>query len=110
MRLTASIASRRRVLAGAGAAVTWLSLPLGAKALRAEAAGELAPDGFRLLYARAGSAQGPDRARDGGETPIWGFQGAMPGPLLRVKCGEELIECVGIGRPETVTAGWFEVA
>jgi FtsP/CotA-like multicopper oxidase with cupredoxin domain len=89
MRPTAPIASRRRVLAGASAAVTWLSLPLDAKALRAEEAGELAPEGFRLLYARAGSAQGPERAQDGAETPIWGFQGAVPGPLLRVKRGEE---------------------
>lgn len=46
------------------------------------------PDGFRVLRARTGTAQlrGPDR----GTTAIRGFEGAVPGPALRVKRGEEL--------------------
>jgi FtsP/CotA-like multicopper oxidase with cupredoxin domain len=78
---TAPILSRRRLLIGAGAAVTCFSLPLGAE----EA---LTPDGFQLLHARAGSMP---QGRDGATaTPSWGYQGAVPGPVLRVKRGEEL--------------------
>src|SRR5205807_4461813 len=46
------------------------------------------PDGFRVIRARAGSAQlgGPE----GGATPIRGFDGTVPGPILRIKRGEEL--------------------
>jgi FtsP/CotA-like multicopper oxidase with cupredoxin domain len=83
MRLPAPIVSRRSVLAGAGAAVTCLSLPRRADA---EAAAELTPDGFQLLHARAAVAVRDDAT----ETPVWGFEGAVPGPLLRVKRGEEL--------------------
>jgi FtsP/CotA-like multicopper oxidase with cupredoxin domain len=67
--ISASLISRRRLLAGAGAAVTCFSLPL-----RAEEAAS--PDGFQLLHARG--------------APIWGYEGAVPGPLLRVKRGAEL--------------------
>jgi FtsP/CotA-like multicopper oxidase with cupredoxin domain len=89
MRLPAPIVSRRRVLAGAGAAVTCFSLPRNACG---EATADLAPDGFQLLHAREGTVlRAPDGAQDAAaETPIWGFQGAAPGPLLRIKRGEEL--------------------
>jgi FtsP/CotA-like multicopper oxidase with cupredoxin domain len=83
MRLSASIVSRRRALAGAGAAVTCLSLPLGA-----EETANLAADGFQVLHARAGSVRSPNGAPDGtSQRQIWGFQGAAPGPLLRAKHG-----------------------
>jgi FtsP/CotA-like multicopper oxidase with cupredoxin domain len=100
MGLSASIVSRRHMLAGAGAAVTCLSLPLaealgaealGAEALRAQEAADLTADGFRVLRARAGSMPVPDRPQDAApERQIWGFEGAAPGPLLRVKRGDEL--------------------
>src|SRR5580704_7130518 len=106
MGLSASIVSRRRVLAGAGAAVTCLSLPRGAEALGAEAlgadavraealraqeAGNLTADGFQVLHARAGSMRATDGAHDAAsERQIWGFEGAASGPLLRVKRGDEL--------------------
>jgi FtsP/CotA-like multicopper oxidase with cupredoxin domain len=81
MLLPASIVSRRRILVAAGAAVTCFSLPSGAE----EASN---PDGFQPLHARAGSVlRGPEGAI---ATPIWGYQGAAPGPLLRVKRGQEL--------------------
>jgi FtsP/CotA-like multicopper oxidase with cupredoxin domain len=87
MRLSASIISRRRALAGVGASLTCSRLPLG----YAEDAAPLAADGFQVLHARAGSVPAPDGARDGDpESQIWGFQGATPGPLLRLKRGEEL--------------------
>jgi FtsP/CotA-like multicopper oxidase with cupredoxin domain len=78
--MPASIVSRRRLLAGAGAAVTCFGLPL-----RAEEAANPTPDGFQLLHARAADVRrGPDA------TPLWGYEGAVPGPLLRVGRGAEL--------------------
>lgn len=56
--------TRRTVLAGAGVAVTLAVLGTPARSQ---------PDGFRLI-----------RARDGG------YDGTIPGPVLRVKRGEEL--------------------
>jgi hypothetical protein len=69
MRLSASIVSRRHALAGAGAAVTCLSLPLGA-----EETANLAADGFQVPHARAGSVRSPNGAPDGtSQRQIWGF-------------------------------------
>ncbi len=62
---SAPILSRRRLLAGAGALVTCAGSRLGA-----QEAAETTADGFRLLRARPATAG--------------------PGPLLRVKRGEEL--------------------
>src|ERR1043166_7549638 len=76
MRLMGRSVSRRGVVLGAGAAL--------AMHLRASAQA----DGFRVLRARTGSAQ--LRGPDGGTTPIHGFDGTVPGPVLRVKRGEEL--------------------
>jgi len=77
--------SRRRLLAGAAAAVTLLALPVFA---RAAGEPETPADGFRVLHARPGEAalRGPNDA----PTPIWGYDGMSPGPLLRVKQGEAL--------------------
>ena len=73
MRLSVS---RRSVLLGAGAT---LAAPRGALAQT---------DGFRVIRARPGTAQ--LRGPDGAATPIRGFEGAVPGPGLRIKRGEEL--------------------
>ncbi len=81
--------SRRRLLAGIGASVTLLAVPA-----RSRAAGEMAPkaetaaDGFHVLHARPGEA--PLRGPNETPTPIWGYDGMSPGPLLRVKQGEPL--------------------
>src|ERR1700730_13272589 len=83
MLLSASIVSRRHVLAGVGAAVTCFSLPSGA-----EEAANLSTDGFQLLQAGAASVL---RAPVGtAANPLWGYQGAVPGPVLRVRRGAEL--------------------
>ena len=74
--------SRRRLLAGLGASVTLTALPpLG---LAQTGTG----DGFRVLRAKAGTV--PLRGPHERPTPIWGYDGISPGPLLRVKQGEEL--------------------
>lgn len=46
------------------------------------------PDGFHVLRARSGAVK--LRGADAGPTPIRGFEGTVPGPVLRVKRGEEL--------------------
>ena len=54
------------------------------------ARGEPSPsqDGFRVLEARQGQLQLlPEPSK---ETPIWGYDGEVPGPLLRYKKGEEV--------------------
>jgi FtsP/CotA-like multicopper oxidase with cupredoxin domain len=80
-----TIISRRHVLVGAGVVLTCFSLPARPSA---EAAPNLAPDGFRLLRARSGQViRDQDAATP---RPIWGYEGTVPGPLLRVRRGEEL--------------------
>jgi FtsP/CotA-like multicopper oxidase with cupredoxin domain len=77
--------TRRRLLSGAGIAFACLALP---RALRAALQVETAPDGFRILRAKPGAVA--LRGRDQTPTPIWGYDGIVPGPTLRVKQGEEV--------------------
>src|SRR5262249_50816181 len=86
--------SRRDVVAGLCAA---------AFALPRSAPGQIG-DGGTVLRARTGSAalRGPDRA----PTPVWGFDGATPGPVLRVKRGAELKARLVNEFAEPSTAHW----
>jgi FtsP/CotA-like multicopper oxidase with cupredoxin domain len=71
--------SRRLFLGEAIASV--LSLPARSKPSAPQ-------DNFRVLEARQGSLQLlPEPAK---ETAVWGFNGEVPGPLLRYKKGEEV--------------------
>jgi len=73
--MTAFAVSRRAVIGGMAATI--VAVPA-----RAQGPG----DGFRLLEARkTGLKLSPD-----GETPGFGYDGAVPGPVLRVKQGEEV--------------------
>lgn len=73
MRLT------RRTFIGSVAA-TLLALPDSARAQ--------SPDGFTLLEARPGAI--PLNPAPAAPTAIWGFGGDVPGPLLRVRHGQEI--------------------
>ena len=84
--MTLPALSRRRFLAGAGIALTTIALPARPRA--ATPAAEVAPDGFRILRAKAGSVR--LRGANDAPTPIWGYDGVVPGPTLRVKRGEEV--------------------
>src|SRR5713101_835455 len=88
--------SRRRFLAGAGVAFGSLGMPAILKA-------ETASDGLRIL--RAG--QGPTRGE--GQPPAWGYDGAAPGPALRLKRGEELRVRLVNELPEPTTIHWHGV-
>ena len=78
----------RRTLLGAGA------LAITAVALQGAARGQASTDrpatggGFRVIRVARGTAalRGPAEPA----TPIWGFDGAVPGPTLRAARGEEI--------------------
>ena len=91
--------SRRRLIAGTGLAA--------AAALLAGPARSQPADGFRLLRARPGDVRlrGPER----GTTSIWGFEGVAPGPVLRVKRGEELKVRFLNELPANATVHWHGV-
>jgi FtsP/CotA-like multicopper oxidase with cupredoxin domain len=81
-RLPTAPVSRRRLLMAAGVSAIVATLPRIALGER------LQPDGFRILRARPGAVRlrGDDKA----PTRIWGYEGTVPGPALRVKQGEEV--------------------
>lgn len=90
MRETAVAAggvSRRVVLAGAGVSLFAALLPCGASA-QDSPPGAAAADGIRVLRARLGFAA--LRGEGKSPTPLWGYDGFVPGPLLRVRRGEAL--------------------
>jgi FtsP/CotA-like multicopper oxidase with cupredoxin domain len=72
--------SRRRFIA-AGLAAT--AIPLAGRPGLAQTA-----DGFRTITLRSGEAllRGPGAA----PTPIWGYDGVVPGPTIRIRRGDEV--------------------
>ena len=93
--------SRRQVLAGTALAVTCLNLPTRAQSPN------VAADGFRVLRARPGTAVLHGEGRP--PTPIWGYDGTAPGPVLRVKRGEELRVRLVNELPEPTAVHWHGV-
>ncbi len=94
----ATALSRRRFLAGAGASLTMIALPRRGLAQQATA------DGYRVLRARSGEAR--LRGNDAAPTPIWGYDGTVPGPTLRVKQGEEIKLRLVNGLNQATTVHW----
>jgi FtsP/CotA-like multicopper oxidase with cupredoxin domain len=88
--------SRRRFLAGAGVAATCFGLPNLSRA-------ETSPDGFLLLRARS------TPPRSAGQPALWGYDGAVPGPTLRVKRGDELRVRLVNELAEPTTIHWHGV-
>jgi FtsP/CotA-like multicopper oxidase with cupredoxin domain len=77
----------RRVILRAGVSAS-LWTAFGGRLSAQPAPPRIAPDGFRLLEARRAQAQlAPIPAR---ATAALGYEGATPGPLLRLRKGEEL--------------------
>ncbi|MBN8956825.1 MAG: multicopper oxidase family protein [Rhizobiales bacterium] len=92
--------NRRQIIA---AGLACAAFPLS----RAAAAEEVAGDGFRLLQARPGTVRLRGEAPP--ETAIWGYDGAVPGPTLRVKRGGELKVRLVNELPEQTTVHWHGV-
>ena len=75
----------RRTLIGGVAAIL---VPLTSRAETPPQQGDVAPEGMRILEARKSHQRIlPDPA---GETEVWGYDGQVPGPVLRAKAGEEI--------------------
>jgi FtsP/CotA-like multicopper oxidase with cupredoxin domain len=88
--------TRRRLLGSVGAGLVAVALPPIAHAA------ERAADGYRILRVRTGQAR--LRGEDEAPTPIWGYDGMVPGPTLHVRQGQELkIRVVNeLAQPTTV--------
>jgi FtsP/CotA-like multicopper oxidase with cupredoxin domain len=97
--------SRRRVLASTALALAAWTMPR--RALAASPVAATGPDGFRVLTARPASVAlaGPKQPA----TPVWSFDGTIPGPLLRVRRGDELRVRFRNGLPEPSTIHWHGV-
>jgi len=93
-----------------------LSSPIGRRtALRsglAAALGVALPLRFRPARADGGLALRPQPATarlfgsGGPETAVWGYNGAVPGPEIRVRQGERLRVTVENGLPQATTVHW----
>jgi FtsP/CotA-like multicopper oxidase with cupredoxin domain len=92
--------TRRRLLS-AGIAVT----AFAAGARNGVSAAET--DGFRVLRARAGTAA--LRGADNPATPIWSYDGLVPGPTLRYRRGEEVRVRLINDLPEPTSVHWHGV-
>jgi FtsP/CotA-like multicopper oxidase with cupredoxin domain len=92
--------TRRHFLTALGLGVSLTSItPKPARAAPA--------DGFRLLRARSGAAR--LRGDEAPASPIWGYEGAVPGPLLRVRQGETVSVRLVNELPEETTLHWHGV-
>jgi FtsP/CotA-like multicopper oxidase with cupredoxin domain len=98
----AAAVSRRTLVGGAGATLAIMTSPRFARAQATP--GEIAPDGFRVVRARPGTALLRGEAE--AATAIWGYDGAVPGPTLRAKRGEELKIRLVNELPEPTLVHW----
>ncbi len=92
--------ARRRFLAVLGLGVSLTSIPH-------KLACAAPVDGFRILRARSGTAR--PRGEEAPATAIWGYEGAVPGPLLRVRQGETVGVRLVNELPEETTLHWHGV-
>jgi len=76
-------------------AVTCLALP---------SAGSIRASEVRTIRARAGSVH--LRGAEQAPTAVWGYDGVVPGPVLRVKRGEEIMVRLANDLPEPTSVHW----
>src|SRR5262250_677255 len=100
MSITRAV-SRRLLFARCSVAIACLAVGEGARSQPAAA------DGFRVLRARRGSAdlRGPGK----GATEIWGYDGTVPGPVLRATRGDEVRVRLANDLPAPTTLHWHGV-
>ena len=93
--------SRREFLRSAGAAALLCSAGVRVSPARAEDRKAI------TLHARPGAARlaPPDYP----ETPIWGYDGRVPGPTIRVRQGERVTRRFVNGLPEPSTVHWHGI-
>jgi FtsP/CotA-like multicopper oxidase with cupredoxin domain len=93
------LASRRQVILGGGLALACIRLP--------HARAQTGEGDVRILTARAGTAA----LRGAGQTPtaVWGFDGTVPGPTLRLRRGGELKVRLLNNLPEPTLIHWHGV-
>lgn len=94
--------SRRRMVQGLGVALA--SLAIADVAPGQSTSPNPTDDGFRLLRTSKGSIR--LRGAERPETPIWGYDGQVPGPILRLKRGEELKVRLINDLPEPTLIHW----
>lgn len=80
---------------------------LRAPAWAQPAEAEVAPDGYRVLRARA--APGQPAGAEAPSAPAWSFDGGVPGPLLRVTRGKELKVRLVNELPQPLVLHWHGV-
>ncbi len=93
--------TRRQLLAGASAAGSLLFAPGFSSAALA------IPDSPILLEARPGKANLLDTTLS--ETSIWGFEGVVPGPIIRAKRGSEVWVRLKNSLPQPTTVHWHGI-
>ena len=96
------VLSRRAVIAGLGASVAVAGLPVRVNAaLR---------DEWRSITAKPAEIFMLDPARDNRRTAVWGYDGVVPGPLLRCRQGGAVRVRLKNDLPQPTSIHWHGVA
>jgi FtsP/CotA-like multicopper oxidase with cupredoxin domain len=88
-------ATRRQFLKSAGAALTMLALPPAARAAQEAGAFSLRPGPAQLKLRPSGATTG-----------VWGYNGVVPGPVLRYPQGARVRVAVQNRLPQETTVHW----
>ncbi len=99
--------TRRQLAPSLGATLAVLATPGFLRAQAPAQAPSGTEDGYRLLRPKFGMA--PLRGPDQPTTLIQGYDGATPGPLLRLRQGNELRARLFNGLPDPTTIHWHGV-
>lgn len=100
-----SLPTRRRVLSGAGAALAGLVM-VGPRTVTAAEQSSALESGTRTYTLRAAASRTRLVPEPYGETAVWSYNGAVPGPEIRARRGERLRIHVENGLDEETTVHW----